>query len=78
MSAQFLESARRDVPGLDGSLDQGDYAPLLGWLTENIYRHGRAYSGTELLMRTGGQDLTVGPYLDYLRSKFTDLYNLPA
>ncbi|MBK8021068.1 MAG: carboxypeptidase M32 [Chloroflexi bacterium] len=77
MSLQFLEAARRDTPGLDDSLAAGDYMPLLGWLTENIYRHGRAYSGEELLVRTSGQPLTVGPYLKYLREKFTDLYQLP-
>jgi carboxypeptidase Taq len=76
MSAQFLEAAHRDVAGLDASLADGEYAPLLGWLTENIYRHGRAYSATELLQRTTGNDLHVAPYLKYLTAKFTDLYEL--
>jgi carboxypeptidase Taq len=76
MSAQFLESAHRDVPGLKTLLEQGEYQPLLGWLTENIYRHGRAYSATELLQRTGGEDLKVDAYLRYLTAKFTDLYGL--
>lgn len=78
MSAQFLEAAQRDVPTLDASLRAGDYAPLLGWLTDNIYRHGRAFSGTELLQRTTGSDLDVAPYLRYLTAKFTELYGLPA
>ncbi|MEL7233697.1 MAG: carboxypeptidase M32, partial [Chloroflexota bacterium] len=43
MSAQFLEAAHRDVDGITNALAQGDYAPLLGWLTENVYQHGRAY-----------------------------------
>jgi carboxypeptidase Taq len=76
MSAQLLNAAYRDVDGLDDSLAEGDYAPLLGWLTENVYRHGRAFSATELLQRTSGNDLTVGPYISYLTDKFTDLYGL--
>jgi carboxypeptidase Taq len=76
MSAQFLEAARRDVPGIDDALAHGDYVPLLGWLTENIYRHGRAYSATELLQRTTGHHLEIEPYLRYLTGKFTDLYGL--
>jgi carboxypeptidase Taq len=76
MSAQFLEAAQRDTPGLDAALASGNYQPLLGWLTENIYRHGRAYSASELLVRSTGHDLTVGPYLAYLTAKFTDLYKL--
>ncbi|HUN07159.1 MAG TPA: carboxypeptidase M32 [Aggregatilineales bacterium] len=76
MSAQFLQAARRDVAGLDSSLDGGDYMPLLNWLQQNIYRHGRAYSASELLQRCTGSDLTVGPYLSYLEQKFADLYRL--
>lgn len=76
MSAQFLQAAHRDVNGLADSLAKGDYQPLLGWLSEHIYRHGRAYSASELLVRSTRHDLTVGPYLEYLTAKFTDLYRL--
>ncbi len=74
MSAQFLDAAHRDLPNLSDSLSTGDYAPLLGWLTENIYQHGRAYSASELLKRSTGSDLTVEPYIAYLNEKFSDLY----
>ncbi|MEO0565860.1 MAG: carboxypeptidase M32, partial [Chloroflexota bacterium] len=76
MSAQLLDAAHRDVDGLDAALKGGDYMPLLGWLTDNVYRHGRAYSASEILQRTSDQDLTVKPYLDYLTAKFEDLYQL--
>jgi carboxypeptidase Taq len=78
MSAQFLAAAHRDVEGLDASLAGGTYQPLLGWLTEHIYRHGRAFSATELLQRTTGGGLDVQPYLTYLRQKFSDLYGFAA
>ncbi len=73
MSAQFFAAARRDVAGLDESLARGDYAPLRGWLTEHVYRHGRAYSPTELLERSTGSGLTVEPYLAYIQTKYDDL-----
>jgi carboxypeptidase Taq len=74
MSAQFFAAAKRVLPGLEDHLAAGEYAPLLGWLTENIYRHGRAFSPEELLRRATGSGLTVEPYLAYLREKFTDLF----
>ena len=77
MSAQFFEAARGDDPTMDQTLEKGDYAPLLGWLQQNIYRHGRAFSGEELLQRSTGKGLQVEPYLQYLQSKFVDLYHLP-
>lgn len=76
MSAQLLQAAEAQVNGLNGALAQGDYAPLLKWLTENIYRHGRAYSANELLIRCTGRELDTTPYLDYLEAKFAEIYNL--
>lgn len=78
MSAQLFDAARRDVVGLDAALSRGDYAPLREWLTEHVYRHGRAYTPDELLQRATGSPLTVEPYLAYLREKFTEIYELPT
>ncbi len=74
MSAQFFAAARRDLPGLDDALACGDYAPLRGWLTEHVYRHGRAFSPEELLQRATGSGLVVAPYLAYLANKFNDIF----
>lgn len=76
MSAQVLNAARAGMPNLDESLGQGDYAPLLDWLTENIYQHGKAYDVNELLQRVSGEDLHVQPYVAYLNEKFADVYQL--
>ena len=74
---QLTLAERRLVVGDAGAMiarGDLDYAPLLAWLTENIYRHGRAFSPEELLLRTSGAPLTTAPYLAYLRAKFDDLY----
>ena len=73
MSAQFFQAAHAALPGLDETLASGDYAPLHTWLRENIYRHGRAFSPEELLIRTTGEGLSAGPYLSYLTTKFGTL-----
>jgi len=76
MASQFFEAARQAIPELHAQLGRGEYAPLLGWLTENVYRHGRAYTPHELLVRTTGEGLNPQPYLDYLTEKYTGLYGL--
>ncbi len=76
MSAQVLAAAHRHMPDLAIQLAQGDYAGLLGWLTESIYKHGRVYSTDELLRRISGEGLSVAPLLDYLERKYSDLYGL--
>lgn len=76
MSAQVLAAAHQRMPELAGQLKRGEYGNLLGWLTEAIYRHGRAYSTDELLRRVCGEGLSVAPLLDYLERKYSDLYGL--
>lgn len=76
MSVQLFEAARRQMPGLDAALGRGDYAPLREWLTANMYRHGRAFSASEILTRATGRDLDPAPYLDYLENKYLSLYQI--
>ena len=76
MAVQVLAAAHAQLPDLAESLAQSDYPTLLTWLSENIYRHGRAYSADELLRRVAGEGLNTAPLLDYLEGKYSDLYGL--
>ena len=76
MAAQVLAAAQAHMPDLAAKLADGDYQALLKWLSENIYRHGRAYGADELLTRISGEGLNTAPLLDYLEDKYSDLYEL--
>jgi carboxypeptidase Taq len=76
MAAQVLAAAHAHMPDLATKLADGDYQALLNWLSENIYRHGRAYQPDELLKRVSGEGLNTAPLLDYLEEKYADLYGL--
>lgn len=76
MAAQFFAAAREQLPDLSTDIQRGDFKALREWLTDQIYRHGRKFTANELLSRISGQELSVEPYLDYLRQKFGPLYEL--
>jgi len=78
MSAQFFAQARHDLPGLDGTIRNGDFAVLRGWLKDKIHRHGRSYTAAELLKKVTGRALDAEPFLDYLRAKYSELYGFKA
>jgi len=77
MAAQLMQTMRSDKPEVAAATDQGDYAPLRGWLTEAVHRHGRRHSRDTLLQRATGRPLDPAPYLDYLNAKYRDIYRLP-
>lgn len=76
MASQFLQAAHAQLPDLEVALGRGEYASLLGWLTDKVYRHGRRFTPQELLERATGRGLDTGPYLTYLNAKFGGLYDL--
>jgi carboxypeptidase Taq len=72
-AAQFFEQARSDLPDIDSQFARGDFAPLLGWLRQNIHRHGKRYRAGELVKRVTGKELSAEPLLKHLRAK-AELY----
>jgi carboxypeptidase Taq len=70
LSAQFFAAAARSIGDVDAQLAAGDFGPLRGWLTENVYRHGRAKSVDRLVRDATGGPLDVEPYLAYLDCKY--------
>ncbi|HRK18081.1 MAG TPA: carboxypeptidase M32 [Hyphomicrobiaceae bacterium] len=73
LAAQFYEAAVRAHPGIPADLGKGRFSALHNWLATNVHRHGRRYMPDELIRRATGSGLTIGPYVDYLRSKYTAL-----
>lgn len=76
MSAQLFDAAKRDLGDLDAQFEQGEFAPLLGWLRAHVHRFGRARSASEILEETTGGPLDAAPWLAYVREKFGALYGV--
>jgi carboxypeptidase Taq len=78
LSAQFFEAACRAHPEIPGQLGRGEFGTLLGWLQQNVYRHGRSRTPGEVVQLATGQAMTALPYLAYLKGKYSALYPVVA
>ena len=76
LSVQLFEAALGHHPEIAGQIGGGEFGTLLGWLQENVYRHGSWYDPEDLIERTTGRPLDPEPYLRYLQNKFGELYGL--
>jgi carboxypeptidase Taq len=76
LSAQFYQAALAANPQIPDEMKQGKFSTLHGWLKENIYRHGRKFTASELVERATGSPMSIAPYIEYLRTKYGELYNL--
>tara|TARA_R110002049_G_scaffold23545_10_gene83688 strand:- start:74171 stop:75652 length:1482 start_codon:yes stop_codon:yes gene_type:complete len=70
------EALRKAHPSLDDDLAQGDTSAATGWLRSNVQTHGGLFEPREVIKRASGTEPSERPLLDYLQTKFSDLYHL--
>ena len=63
-------------PEIPRQIASGEFRTLHTWLRNNLYRHGSKFVPNELVERSTGAVMQMGPYLDYLHKKYGALYRL--
>jgi len=76
MGALFYAEALKAHPEIPDEMKQGKFDTLHNWLIQDIYRHGRKFTAPELVQKVTGRDLTIQPYIHYLKTKYGELYQL--
>jgi len=75
-AAQILKSMGKDLGDIDHIIESGNWAPLLDWLRPRIHRQGSKWTPSELIEKATGEAPTPDPFIDYIESKYSRLYNL--
>lgn len=68
-ASQLFAAARRELPALDEHIAALELAPLVGWLSEHVHRHGGRLDADEILVRATGRPLGVDDHLATLAAK---------
>ncbi len=76
IAAQLYCKVLEQHPDLPEYFRKGDFSPLLSWIREKIHAHGAKFTPEELLLKATGERLTTRPYLDYLKTKYSQVYNV--
>ena len=76
LSAQFFSAALKAHPEIPEEMKQGQFSTLHDWLKQNLYRHGRKFTAVEIVQRATGGTMSIDPYIQYLKTKYGELYNL--
>lgn len=76
-ACQIYRAAQRDLPTLEEDIARGHFSELREWLRDKVHSQGSLYpSGDELLERVTGDKLKPELFIDYLRTKYTQLYKM--
>jgi carboxypeptidase Taq len=76
ISAQLWDAFARATPDWADRFRRGDFSALLAWLRTNVHQYGRKYEPQELVERVTGSRIDPEPYLQYLETKYSGVYQL--
>jgi len=76
ISSQLFHSLQRAHPNLEADFEKGEFAPTLAWLRENVHSHGSKFLPREVIFKATGEPLNSKYYVEYLNTKFGDIYAL--
>jgi carboxypeptidase Taq len=76
ISGLFYQAALKAHPEIPADISKGKFETLHTWLKQNLYRHGSKFTPTELIERISGGPLRIEPYINYLNTKYGELYKL--
>ncbi len=74
--AQYVAAMEAGGVDIAAACAAGELAPVRAWLGEKIWQWGRAKDAPQLLQEAVGGPLDASFYCNYLRDKFTALYQL--
>jgi len=74
-AAQWYATMQKTLP-LSDLVRQGNFAPILQWMRDNIHQHGRRYDAQELAIRISGEKLSPSFFAHYLKTRYEQVYNI--
>ncbi|HNT55444.1 MAG TPA: carboxypeptidase M32 [Anaerolineaceae bacterium] len=76
VSCQLWNVIQQAIPDLNAQIEQGEFSALLSWLRQNVHAHGSMFEPQELVQKITGSRIDPGPYMQYLKTKFGQIYGL--
>lgn len=76
ISAQLSHCIERDSPGFSGAGAEERLGMFHTWLADKVFRFGGSYTSAQLVEMACGEPLRTDYYVNYLKERFTDAYQL--
>ncbi len=76
LAAQFFTAFEKEHRDWDKQLAKGDFSFVRQWLKKNVHAHGKRYNTDELAKRITGKGLSEEAYCQYLKRKYSEIYDL--
>src|SRR5215813_206685 len=75
-SAILFATLRREVTELDERIRGGELKVITHWLGDKLHSQGSRYDAEDLIQRVCGCGLRDSEFIEYLKTKYSDLYSV--
>ena len=69
-AAQLFQAAVAELGSVHADISQGNFAPLLGWLRENVHSKGKFLGYDELMTEATGRTLDAACFKSHLQARY--------
>lgn len=76
LSVQLWQQMLKQVPSAGDNITEDNLPAIRDWYWSSINQHGLKYEPLELIGRVTGTAIDGQPYMNYLKTKFSAIYNL--
>jgi carboxypeptidase Taq len=78
IGGQLWRVIQADLPNVYSEIESGSFSNLLDWVIKNIYSKASSQPPRELVTNLTGSYLDPAPWLEYVESKYSDVYDLTS
>src|SRR3954464_4786101 len=76
IAGQLWDRIIREMPDVEAQIARGELMGLREWLRENLHRQGNKFLPRELIERVVGGPVDVQPYVNQLRQRAAEIYDV--
>jgi len=74
-ASQIYNTMKKDFD-VDKALENQDIKKITDWLGEKIHKYGRLKDTAEIIKKVTGEELNPKYYIDYLKEKYSKIYEI--
>lgn len=75
-SVQLWDKMVEENPNIPDEIAKGKFDTILGWMHDHVHQYGSKYEPQELMVKATGSKITPEPYVKYLKTKYSEIYDL--
>jgi len=75
-ASQLFKKISEENQNILIDIEKGDFSNILTWLRKNVHRYGRMMTADEIIQKVCGEGLNSKVFIDYLKNKYFDLYEI--